>query len=76
MSVTYLPAHLEGQSIVLDEPCSLPSHARVFLAVMPDTETVQGTDEYREEWARFSAINLARAYGDDEPEYTEANLIP
>ena len=26
------------------------------------------------EWGRFSAQNLARAYGENEPEYTKADL--
>lgn len=30
----------------------------------------------REEWRGFGARQLARAYGPDEPEYTEADLKP
>lgn len=30
----------------------------------------------REDWRRFGARQLARAYGPDEPEYTEADLKP
>ncbi len=30
----------------------------------------------REQWRRFGSQQLARAYGSDEPEYTEADLKP
>ncbi len=30
----------------------------------------------REDWQRFGQSNLAKAYGPEEPEYTEADLKP
>jgi hypothetical protein len=30
--------------------------------------------EEHEAWSRFGQLSLARAYGNDEPEYTEADL--
>jgi hypothetical protein len=30
----------------------------------------------REDWQRFGQAQLAKAYGPDEPEYTEADLKP
>jgi hypothetical protein len=30
----------------------------------------------REAWSRFGRSSLAKAYGSDEPEYTEADLKP
>jgi hypothetical protein len=32
--------------------------------------------EEREAWSRFGQSSLAMAYGDDEPEYSEADLKP
>ena len=34
----------------------------------------EGGDGEAADWARFSAQNLARAYGENEPEYTVADL--
>jgi hypothetical protein len=33
-------------------------------------------DEERKEWQALGLAQLAKAYGDDEPEYTEADLKP
>jgi hypothetical protein len=32
--------------------------------------------EEHEAWQRFGEAELARAYGPDEPEYTEADILP
>lgn len=32
--------------------------------------------EEREQWRQFGQAQLARAYGPDEPEYTEADIKP
>lgn len=65
MKPVTLPAVFDGQHIQLEEPYELPTHARLLVTVLP-TET----DPDREEFLRFAAQNLARAYGPDEPEYT------
>jgi hypothetical protein len=41
-----------------------------------ELKTVVNARQEREEWRRFGARQLARAYGPDEPEYTEADLKP
>jgi hypothetical protein len=33
-------------------------------------------EDEREGWRRFGQTQLARAYGPDEPDYSEADLIP
>jgi hypothetical protein len=67
-SVT-LKAHYDGQAILLDEPYSLPANARLLITLVepePDTD--------RAVWAGLSLSGLARAYGDDEPDYGPADL--
>ena len=69
MSTAILKAHYDGEHIVLDEPFELPANASLMVTILaPDAE--------RSEWAGLGAQSLARAYGDDEPEYTAADLKP
>lgn len=69
MPTAILKAHYDGEHIVLDEPFQLPANAPLIV-------TVIAPDDERSEWAALGAQNLARAYGDDEPEYTTADLKP
>jgi len=67
MPTAILKAHYDGAQIVLDEPFELPTNALLMVTVFaPDAE--------RSEWAALGAQSLARAYGDDEPEYTTVDL--
>ena len=70
MNTVTLPAHFDGQQIVLDEPYLLEPNTRFVIVVMPEPEA----DEERAEWARLGRDHLAAAYGDDEPEYTAADI--
>ena len=74
MPAVILKAHYDGEHIVLDEPFVLPPNAPLAVTVL-DPAT-QEHDMERAQWAALSAQNLARAYGDDEPEYTLADLRP
>jgi len=69
MPTISLKAHYDGQSIQLDEPFSLPVNARLLVTVLPAGDAVRD-----EEWFILSSQSLARAYGDNEPEYTEADI--
>ena len=64
MNTVILPAHFDGQQIVLDAPYELQPNTPLTVTVLSED------DQEREDWARFGLQNLARAYGDDEPEYT------
>ena len=58
-------AHFDGNQIQLDEPFELEPNTELLITVLP-----KASDEEREDWARLSLESLARAYGDDEPEYS------
>ena len=67
MPTAILKAHYDGKHIVLDETFDLPPNAPLMVTVFaPDTE--------RSEWAALGARSLARANGDDEPDYTAADI--
>ena len=69
MPTVSLKAHYDGKTIRLDEPFDLPPNTRLMVTVLPPM-----TDTEREDWLNLSAANLARAYGDDEPEYSVTNV--
>ena len=64
-----LPAHFDGQQIVLDTPYALAPNTLVSVII-----SLTEADEERADWARLGRKNLAAAYGDDEPEYTAADI--
>ncbi len=66
MNATTLRAHFDGRQIVLDEPFDLALDTKLIVTVVPNDLV----DTEREDWMRLSQEALARAYCDDEPEYT------
>jgi hypothetical protein len=64
MDAVSIPAHFDGQQILLDEPCELEPNARLIVTVLPNH------DSEREAWLRLSADRLSRAYGNNEEEYS------
>jgi hypothetical protein len=69
MPTVSLKAHYDGKTIRLDEPFDLPPNTRLMVTVLPP---LMDTD--REDWSNLSVANLARAYGDDEPEYSVTSV--
>jgi hypothetical protein len=67
MKTVALTAHFDGEKVQFDEPCQIDANARLMVVVLP-------VDDERLAWSRFSANQLAKAYGDNEPEYTVADL--
>ena len=68
MLTAILKAHYDGEHIILDEPFELPPNASLMV-------TFSAPDE-RSEWAALGSESFARAYGDNEPEYSTADLKP
>lgn len=74
MPSVILKAHYDGEHIVLDEPFELPPNAALAVTVLAPSAPEHDSD--RAEWAALAAQCLARAYGEDEPEYSLADLKP
>ena len=59
-----VPAHFDGERILLDEPIELERNARLVVTVLP------AADPERESWLRLSSAQMNAAYngeGDDYP---------
>jgi hypothetical protein len=67
MTTVALTAHFDGEKVQFDEPCQLDANARLVVVVLPP-------DGERRAWSQFSADQLAKAYGNTEPEYTADDL--
>ncbi len=72
MPTVILKAHYDGQRIVLDEPFELATNSPLMLTVLP--AEADPLSRERAEWSALGAQALARAYGDNEPEYTLADI--
>jgi hypothetical protein len=69
MPAVTLKAHFNGKQIVLDEPFDLPADALLMVTVL---QTADSSDAA--EWHGLAASALARAFGDDEPDYSIGDI--
>lgn len=70
MKAVTIKAHYDGKQVCFDEPCHLAPDTRLLVTVISG-DTIE--DE-RMAWLAASQANFARAYGDDEPDYSTAAL--
>ena len=69
MSSTVIKAHYDGKHLVLDESIDLPTNQPLLVQLIaPDAE--------HSGWNALGEWSLSRAYGQNEPEYTTADLKP
>jgi hypothetical protein len=69
MEAISLRAHFDGECILLDEPFPLLPNTPLLVTVLTPELAAE-----REEWSRIAAQGLGRAYADDEPEYSAADV--
>ena len=72
MPATLLSAPYDGEHIVRDEPFASSPDTPLTVAGLSPAASEQ--DSEREQWIALSLQSLARAYSDDDPEYTLADL--
>lgn len=71
MSVVTLKAHYDGKHVCLDEAIDLPPNTPVLVTVgQPDPQDVE-----RAEWFALAKAAFARAYSDNEPDYSDAVIL-
>jgi hypothetical protein len=69
MPAVTLKAHFNGKQIVLDEPFDLAPDSPLMVTVMAKDDSPEDA-----QWHNLAAAALARAYGEDEPDYSDADV--
>lgn len=65
MNTTAIPAHFDGEHIVLDKVVDIPENAILFVTILdPEFEFS------KRDWEKFSLQRLAEAYAENEPDYS------
>ena len=65
-----LKAHFDGTVIQLDEPCELPRDTPLIVTVLAS----ESAESALPGWSELGSRGLARAYGDNEPDYSSADI--
>ncbi len=74
MKTITIPAKRNGNHVDPIEPIEILENAKIYIVIeTPDNEQKSDVD-FRSDWYALSALGLARAYGDDEPEY-DLNML-
>jgi hypothetical protein len=63
MDITSVPAHFDGERILLDQELELEPDAKLIVTVLPKH------DDERDAWMNLSSTRLTDAYNSDEIEY-------
>ena len=74
MKTITIPAKRNGPHVDPVEPLDIPENARLFIVIATPENDVEDDAEFRADWHDLSAIGLAHAYGENEPEYTDSMI--
>ena len=69
MPLLSIQAHYDGSQVHLDEKVDLPPDTRLIVTVLVENDTDRAA------FLRLSESSLAAAYGDDDVEYSVADLL-
>ncbi|HEY2773412.1 MAG TPA: hypothetical protein VGK20_05105 [Candidatus Binatia bacterium] len=69
MPTVTLKAHYDGSRILLDEPFEIPADSPLMVTVLPVAGGAMDQDALS-----LATRALSRAYGDDEPDYSGADV--
>jgi hypothetical protein len=72
MASVTLKAHYDGKQIVLDEPFEFPANASLVVTVLAPATPEHDLEHAA--WTELGVQQLAKVYGDGEPDYTLADL--
>ena len=70
MKTVVLRAHYDGEEICLDEPYEFQPNTKLLVVIAPE----ESVEEERQTWLAASQVWLARAYGENEPDYSDSVL--
>ena len=68
MAMKSIAAHFDGQQVRLDEDVELQPQARLLVTILEDI------DPEREDFLTLAGKAFADSFGEDDVEYTEADL--
>ena len=74
MKTITLPARRNGNHIDPLAPFEIPDNAQLFIVVATPESEEETEEEFRADRYALSAMGLARAYSDDEPEYPDSMI--
>lgn len=69
MKTITIPAKRNGHHVDPVEPVEIPENARLFIVVATPENEYESDADFRADFHALGAMSLARAYGDDEPDY-------